>query len=140
MKKKTYFPIEDYHTLCDSGYGLKDWLLTPFKDFGNLSRKQRHYNKIHSKSRVVVENTFGLLKGRFRKLRQLNVRIEHAAVLVNACCVLHNFCFLHGDTVEIEIYCEPVRRNQVEHQFDGGQQAAGIIKRNRIADALYGCR
>jgi hypothetical protein len=55
--------------LGDSAYPCLDWLVTPFKDNGALSRSQRLFNYRHSSTRIVIENAFGLLKGRFRRLK-----------------------------------------------------------------------
>lgn len=50
----------------DSGYPLKQWLLTPFPN--PQSAEERNYNVRHSQARAVVERTIGLLKGRWRCL------------------------------------------------------------------------
>lgn len=42
---------EDYHLLGDSAYGTKLWLLSPYKATRPLTRKQRNYNYVHSKTR-----------------------------------------------------------------------------------------
>ena len=47
---------------------------------------------------MVVENTFGRLKGWWRcLLKHLDMRVENAAVAVGACVVLHNICETFGD-------------------------------------------
>jgi len=48
--KEEQFPANT-HLIGDSAYGLSEWLLTPYKDFGNLSNDQKRYNFIHSSSR-----------------------------------------------------------------------------------------
>ncbi|XP_071571066.1 putative nuclease HARBI1 [Temnothorax nylanderi] len=62
-----YF-LPNQHLLGDKIYPIKEWFLPPFKDYGNMTRMQITYNKIHSKTRVKIENCFGLLKGRWRRL------------------------------------------------------------------------
>lgn len=41
----------DYHLLGDSAYSTKSWLLSPYKQVRVLTRKQRNFNFIHSKTR-----------------------------------------------------------------------------------------
>ncbi|KAJ8926567.1 hypothetical protein NQ314_021060 [Rhamnusium bicolor] len=55
-----------YHILGDGAYSIREWLLTPYKDYGNLNNEQIHFNKKFSATRVLIENTFGHFKGRFR--------------------------------------------------------------------------
>ena len=57
------------HLLGGSAYPLKRWVLTPFHDNGRLTRRQKRYNFVRSFTRMVVERSLGLLKGRFRKLK-----------------------------------------------------------------------
>ncbi len=93
------FP-ENRYLLGDSAYPLLPWLLVPFKDYGYLGHKQRRYNARQSGSRQVVENAFGLLKGRFRQLRCLDMQIEFVPSFVTACCVLHNICLKNNESGE----------------------------------------
>lgn len=51
--------------LGDAAYPLKDWLMKPYVDHGNLSHEEIIVNNHPSITRVVVENAFGRLKGRF---------------------------------------------------------------------------
>jgi hypothetical protein len=44
--KEEQFPANT-HSIGDSAFGLSKWLLTPYKDFGNLSNDQKWYNFIH---------------------------------------------------------------------------------------------
>ena len=52
--------------LGDSGYSLKEWLLTPMAE--PSTPQHRNYNVIHRKTRCLIERTFGLLKSRWRIL------------------------------------------------------------------------
>ncbi|XP_029348186.1 putative nuclease HARBI1 [Acyrthosiphon pisum] len=82
-----------YHILGDAAYPLEENIITPFKDYGNLTNNEKLFNKNHSKTRVVIENTFGLLKGRFRQLLKLDFSLaEKDSNFILACCVLHNLC------------------------------------------------
>ncbi|XP_066590811.1 uncharacterized protein [Prorops nasuta] len=55
--------------LGDSAYPCLNWLIPPFKDNGNFISNKKIFNYRHSATRVVIENAFGLLKGRFRRLK-----------------------------------------------------------------------
>jgi len=56
---------------------------------------------VHSKTRVKIENCFGLLKDRWRRLKNVTVyKIEKASNIVMACCALHNFCLINNDLAE----------------------------------------
>ncbi|XP_067132867.1 putative nuclease HARBI1 [Centruroides vittatus] len=102
-----FFP-NNCHMIGDCAYPLSKLLLTPYHDTGYLTRREKNYNKVLSSSRVVIEQAFGHLFGRFRKLRYLYIR-KRAFVpkVITACCVLHNFCIMHNDqSTDVEIVSE----------------------------------
>lgn len=89
--------------LGDSAYPLQDWLMKPYVDRGNLSREETHYNNLLSVTRVVVENAFGRLKGRFNSLgKRLDLNANNCATVTAACCVLHNFCEIMNEEFDEE--------------------------------------
>jgi len=61
--------------LADSAYPANSWLVTPLRDFGNLTRQEKKYNLLVNKGRSVVERTFGLLKNRFRRLNKFTEQV-----------------------------------------------------------------
>lgn len=95
---------------------------------------QRHYNKIHSQSRIVVEHTFGLLKSRWRILKFINVnKIEKAVKIITACCILHNICYVNLDFWDDY---EPLQVDMDENIYNGNDDVDSINKRDTIANAL----
>ena len=75
--------------------------MTPFKDHGNLTPQQRRFNFIHSSTRMVIERAFSLLKGRFRRLKYLDMRrIQDIPTVIIVACTLHNICLDSGDPYE----------------------------------------
>lgn len=134
---------ENQHLIGDKAYPLSTYLLTPYKQRNQLDNVKKKFNKRLSKSRMAIECAFGLLKGRFRKLRYLEMRRPDFIVMVIfTCCVLHNICIMENDWEWVE---------NVDADDDGGdvdqatinrlsnvplQKRRGETKRLRIANTL----
>lgn len=81
------------HLIGDSAYALTSWMMVPFKDFGKLTKEQKRYNYHHSSTRMCIERAFGALKGRFRRLKYVDLRhIPSIVEVVLSCCTLHQLC------------------------------------------------
>ena len=94
------FPNASY-LLGDSAYPLSSWLMTPYRDNGHLTAKQKNYNFLHSSTRMVIERAFALLKGRFRRLKYVDMdRLEDLPDMVLAACTLHNICIMSEDDID----------------------------------------
>ena len=62
-----------------------------------------NFNKIPNMTRVVVENAYGRLKGRFRSIaKTVDLNVETVCLVIAACCVLHNFCEVMGEDLNEE--------------------------------------
>ncbi|XP_071636127.1 putative nuclease HARBI1 isoform X3 [Temnothorax longispinosus] len=90
---------KNYHILGDSAYPIREWLLVPFKNYGNLREMENRYNKKHCQTRVRIENAFGILKARFQQLLlQIDMhKVEKITKFIVCCCVLHNLCIDNND-------------------------------------------
>lgn len=127
-----------YFILGDSGYPLQTNLLTPYKDRGNLTRRQQNYNLKLAKNRYVIEHCFGILKQKFRQLYHIKLRnIPFIVHFIRAACVLHNIAkneFILDNEGEPE---EPINvgNNENLENEEAGNIGAQVI-RNRIADTL----
>lgn len=90
-------PFDEAIILADSAYPLKEWLITPFR--GVPQGPQTTFNSSHIKTRMVVEQAFGIIKKRFYIL-STGIRfrkMQDASKIILACFVLHNLCIQHGD-------------------------------------------
>ncbi len=125
------------HLIGDAAYPVKQWLLTPFRNNGHMTPEQTHYNYCLSNSRVTIERAFGLLKGRFRRLKHVVTRnVETAADVIMVSCILHNIALISGD--EIEDFIEDQQDNMCQAHIPGlaENDAEGALKRNTIARNL----
>ncbi|KAL7395134.1 hypothetical protein ABVT39_010761, partial [Epinephelus coioides] len=81
----------------DSIYPLHLFLLTPV--LNPTTARDIRYNEAHSRTRNIVERTFGILKSRFHCLDRtggaLLYRPEKVAQIVLTCCMLHNIAKQH---------------------------------------------
>ncbi|XP_055845403.1 uncharacterized protein LOC129911591 [Episyrphus balteatus] len=84
----------------DSAFRFSDILMKPYPYSTSLTPRQKNFNFHLSKSRRVVENAFGHLKARFRRIgKGLDNHIENTNLIIKSCCVLHNFLNSHSDEI-----------------------------------------
>jgi len=96
--------LKGRYLLSDAtSYPNLNWLVTPHKDMENLTNNKRIFNYRHSAIKIVIEHTFGLLKGRFRRLLNgfENNCIKFVVECVVAACILHNIC-INMDELNVE--------------------------------------
>lgn len=137
MEDPDKFP-NNSHLLGDAAYTIHEHLMTPFRDNGHLTDRQKNYNFCHSSARMSIERSFGLLKGRFRSLLSLldMERVDLIPEFIIACCVMHNICFLQNDDfpiIEPDVL-ETDASEQLIHQRRGNN--AGHVKRDLICNNL----
>ncbi|XP_037959347.1 putative nuclease HARBI1 [Teleopsis dalmanni] len=101
----------------DFAYPSTNWIVSPYKNYGNLTDSQKKFNEKHSSARIVVENAFGLLKTRFRRLLKFTEQTILAAItnIVVSVCILHNICIIKDDLFE---NAESNSQNNDEQQAD----------------------
>jgi len=84
--------------LGDSGYWPRPWLIVPYRRSPNnyLPPDQDVFNYRHSSGRIIIEQAYGILKGRWRVLHHgINTALEKVHLVVEACITLHNFLIDH---------------------------------------------
>lgn len=130
----TKFP-QDSHLVGDLAYKLHENLMTPYRDNGHLTERQRNYNFCHSS--IAIERAFGMLKGRFRSLLTVLAmeRVDLIPAHVLACCILHNICLEKHDAFDFEI--NNVEANNVaENAINVPDARAGATKRDLLCETL----
>ena len=86
----------------DSAQPLNTWLIKLFPHNSVLTSKQRKFNYLISRARIVSEIAFGRLKARWRRLlKQNDMDVFNVPHVILACCILHNICEIRGDTFSI---------------------------------------
>jgi len=123
------------HLIGDTAYPLLVNLMTPFRDTGHLSKEQLLYNTKLSCIRSIIERTFGFLKGKFRRLRYLDINdFELGKKMIGAACVLHNF-MINKEEFNIEEDKDienEVILNIADNEYPDDMNAMAITKRNNI--------
>lgn len=120
--------------LGDSGYPCKRYLMTPF--LNPSTAPQQRFNTSLCKTRVMVEQTFGILKRRFSCLQGvLRTDPNQATKYVIACAILHNIGIDRGDVVDSTQDLDQV-------QLRGGNgniivAGDGVNIRNYIVDTYF---
>ena len=89
MKMGNYFLLGDTAYKC----AQFPFIIAPKKDVGTLTAEDIADNTRISKGRVIIENVFGRLKCRWRRLKEMqNVDLTIMVRIILAACVLHNMC------------------------------------------------
>ena len=129
----------DVHIVGDSAYPCDTFLMCPYRDNGHLTKTQKEFNVILSSTRVVIEQAFGSLKGRFRRLKHLDMSdLQLAAAVVATACVLHNLCINNDDEPEVERDTDVAVGNANSPENVDGDVAVnvGFVKRDHLAAVL----
>lgn len=132
---------DEWHILGDAAYPLRKYLITPYRDYGNLTLEERNFNHKFSACRVRIENAFGLLKARFRQLIRLDYNtVRRSSRFIIACCALHNLCISNSDNLD---NFEELNMANIVHMEDNFEEisvnndrVAGEEKRNVICQLL----
>lgn len=120
----------------DSGYPLQHCLLTPFANPETVA--EHRYNSSHAKTRVVVEQAFGILKSRFRCLHKSGGSLQYTPVkcsrITLACMLLHNTCIRRNiplyDVIKLEQPVPVVQEANLHRN-------RGVGKRLQVVQAYF---
>lgn len=87
--------------IADAAYPLSPNLMKPFSESA-LSAEAANFNFRLSGTRIVVENTIGRLKSRWRFLsKPSEIYVGKIPSYIDCCCTLHNLCEFRNDSGEI---------------------------------------
>ncbi|XP_061183155.1 putative nuclease HARBI1 [Saccostrea echinata] len=130
--------INSHHILADNAYPLRNWLISPFKNYGHLTPQQQRYNTKLSSARQSVERCFAHLNGRFRRLKEVTFHNpRHIAKLIMAGCILHNLCVIHTDDIEEFMDNNAIledAENECENIYQHGVH--GVARRLRLLQQI----
>ena len=91
--------LDDGILLGDSGYACTPYLMTPYPSPSTAA--QENYNTAHTKTRVIVEQSFGRWKRRFHVLHsEIRMTPQRACSVIGACAVLHNIAVLLNEPMD----------------------------------------
>lgn len=106
--------------------------MKPFAHNTALTNSQRTFNYRLSRARIVVENAFGRLKARWRRLLKRNdMNLLNVPMVVTACCILHNVCEIHGERFNdqwLDNPCELCQPPTANHRDDTALDAPKDMK------------
>ena len=77
----------------DAAYPLSSFMMTPYRGIAGMNQLKHRYNYVQSATRIVIERAFGVLKGRFPRLKLIDMKnVDDICLFVLVACVMHNFC------------------------------------------------
>ncbi|XP_018368784.1 PREDICTED: putative nuclease HARBI1, partial [Trachymyrmex cornetzi] len=123
----------NYWLLGDSAYPLLPYLMTPKLGQPEGSPSAR-YTDAHVRASSRIEQTIGVLKGRWRCLRKergLHYSPEFSALIVNACCVLHKAAKFYN-VPEPEIYYDDLDMDERNRIWDNENRNGNDIRESII--------
>ncbi|XP_067634019.1 uncharacterized protein [Eurosta solidaginis] len=121
----------------DSAFRFSKTLMKPYAFQVSQNEDEKNFNYSLSKVRRVVENAFGHVKARFRRIgKGIDNQIQNANIIIKACCVLHNFLNERNDSINekwISALQIVERNRQYPHQeisANDRQNNAEIIRKS----------
>jgi len=90
------------YIIGDSAFKFAPNLMKPYPYSTEQSLVEKNFNYKLSKCRRVVENAFGQLKARFRRIgKGIDNNIGNANIILKSCCTLHNFLNDRDDDINL---------------------------------------
>ncbi|GFS07437.1 nuclease harbi1 [Elysia marginata] len=115
--------------------------MTPFRDNGHLTLLEKRYNSAQSFTRVDIERAFGLLKGKFRRLKELEMtKVQDIPNVIIICRLFYTILSLlrsgvDEDDIELENQ-EGERDDNLVNNANNQRMPNANAKRLNIAHLL----
>ena len=90
--------------VANPAYKLTNWCMKPYPEIRTITPGQRNsFNKALNRARVVIEQAFGMLKGRWGCLLvKLDESVDKIPLTTITCYILHNICIEVRDDVDVD--------------------------------------
>ena len=86
-------PLVNHFVINPLRNEMKPWLLIPYKQNANgLSLSHKRFNRKLSVTRVCVGQAFGDLQNRFRRVQDIDAKVEKCVLITATACIFHNIC------------------------------------------------
>ena len=125
-------------TVGDSAFPQFSWLIKGYNE-NTRDKQQRYFNKRLCGARVVTENAYGILKGRWCILyKKTECRLFYLRYVIMACIALHNLCIELADPCQprwkLEVQKLALIRKQLHREEDMKESA---LNRMKISNWLW---
>lgn len=128
----------------DAAFPFRHYMMKCYNGNHEENTPEGCFNYALIRTRRVVENAFGRLKGRFRVLMAGRISDDNLAPkLINLCCALHNIAQRCNDPFEDSLFVEPEHPAREYDMSDGAarvgrpsQAMAASVIRDAIRDYL----
>lgn len=89
--------------------------------------------------RVSIEQSFGILKSKFRILNYLRIsNLKNAKFIVLSCIIIHNFIRTHIANLNIFVTENQVLNQVVEEELESSiERQDGITKRQTLMEYMF---
>lgn len=126
-----------YHIIGDETYPLTSYLIVPYEDKEILTEVQKKFNVCHAFTQCTIERAFELLKHKFRRLKDLDMKlVERVPGIIAATCVLHNFILKVEGYGSSPVDIEPKNRKASSLHFTKIYAEEVQQKRNDLAKTI----